>query len=73
VTDRKFKSVPREGELVDVVTTSGIRRARVSGDAWTADLGIEVPVRFLDDTAGVYYLDMLRFVQVEEANGIMDT
>ena len=71
MTDRQFKSVPREGELVDVVTSSGIRRASVSGDSWTADLGIEVPVRSLDGSVGVYYLDMLRVVQVEEANGIM--
>ena len=71
MTDRLFKSVPREGELVDVVTSEGLSRARVNGVAWTADLGIEVPVQFLDGSVGVYYLDMLRIVQVEKADGIM--
>ncbi len=71
MTDRLFKSVPREGVLIDVVTSAGLRRARVNGVAWTADLGIEVPVQFLDGSVGVYYLDMLRVVQVEETDGIM--
>ena len=42
----QLSGIPPIGTLVEVVTQSGKRLAHVTGDAWPADLGVEVPVQF---------------------------
>ena len=56
----KLSGIPPIGTLVEVVTSSGNKLAHVTGDAWPADLGVEVPIQFTDGVQSVVYFHNLR-------------
>ena len=56
----RLSGVPSIGTLVNVVTRSGLKKAHVTGDAWPADLGVEVPIQFVDGVQSVVYFNDLR-------------
>ena len=56
----KLAGIPSIGTLVEVVTPNSLKRAHVTGDAWPADLGVEVPIQFTDGVQSVVYFHNLR-------------
>ena len=64
----KLVGIPSIGTLVEVVTPNRLKRAHVTGDAWPADLGVEVPIQFTDGVQSVVYFDDLRKPTEESDN-----
>ena len=64
----QLSGIPPIGTLVEVVTQSGKRLAHVTGDAWPADLGVEVPVQFTDGVQSVVYFHNLRKPEEESTD-----
>ena len=56
----RLSGVPSIGTLVNVVTRSGLKKAHLTRDAWPADLGVEVPIQFVDGVQTVVYFNDLR-------------
>ena len=61
----KLAGIPSIGTLVEVVTPNGLKRAHVTGHAWPADLGVEVPIQYTDGVQAVVYFSDLRNVTEE--------
>ena len=68
VMEEKLQGIPRIGTLVSVVTSTGLKLAHVTGDAWPADLGVEVPIQFTDGVQTVVYFHNLRKVAEEDTS-----
>ena len=62
----RLRGIPSVGDQVEVVTQAGTKRAHVTGDAWPGDLGVEVPIQYVDGVQSVVYFSDLRKSSEEE-------